>query len=100
MRRLITVPSGIRLLRPIVALAARPVLRDRFTRREIRGVLEDTFEDYERRRSEIPVEKEVGGRLMVHLAALTAGFYRTLRARGMRAEEARRATAFAARSTR
>jgi len=83
----------MRLLRPLLAPAVRRALRSRFLSPEIHGVLDDTFDNYERQRSRLPKEKVLGARLMVHFAALTAGFYRVLVARGVPDDEARRLTA-------
>jgi ubiquinone biosynthesis protein len=83
----------IRLLRPLLAPAVRRALRSRFSSPDIHGVLDEAFDDYERQRSQLPKEKELGARLMVHFAALTAGFYRALFGRGVPDEEARRLTA-------
>ena len=58
-----------RLLRLLLAPAARRALEDRLPRREIRRVLGDAFRDYGRRRASLPPEKGTGGRMMVHLAA-------------------------------
>jgi hypothetical protein len=83
----------IRLLRPLLAPAVRRALRGRFSSPDIHGVLDDAFNDYQRKRPRLAKEKAFGARLMVHLAALTAGFYRSLRARDVTDEDARRLTA-------
>jgi ubiquinone biosynthesis protein len=83
----------MRVLRPLLAPAVRRVLRSRFSRREIRVILDEAFKDYERQRPQVPHEQEVGARLMVHFAALTVGYYRSLRARNVTDEDARRLTA-------
>lgn len=82
-------PPALRLIRPAVAPVARAALRDRLADDEIRLVVQDAFADYERSRATLPSESQVGPRLMVHLAALTAGFYRALIARGLAPAEAR-----------
>lgn len=83
----------MRLLRPLLAPAVRRALRSRFSPPDIHGVLDDTFSDYERQHSRLPKEKTLGARLMVRFAALTAGFYEALAARGVPDAEARRLTA-------
>jgi ubiquinone biosynthesis protein len=83
----------MRLMRPFLAPAARRVLGDCFEPEEIRRVLGDAFDDYDRRRPALPEEQQTGPRWMVHLAALTAGLYRALLARGLAEAEARRRTA-------
>ena len=83
----------MRLLRPIVAPATRHALEDRFAPAEIRSVLADAFDDYDRHRPALPREPQIGPRWMVHLAALTAGFHRALLGRELDAAEARRRTA-------
>lgn len=87
-------PRGgrMRLLRPVLVRVARRAMQDRFTRAEARAIVDDAFADYERARSRLPREEPAGPRLMVHLAALTAGFYRALCARGLDESEARRRT--------
>lgn len=82
----------IRLIRPILAPAVRRTLRARFSRTDVRRILDDTFKDYGQQLPRIPREQELGGRLMVRLAALTAGFYRALRTRDVADEDARRLT--------
>ena len=83
----------IRLIRPLLSPAVRRVLQARFSRPDIQRILDDAFKDYDRQRPRLPKAKEVGPRLMVHFAALTAGFYRTLLARKVPDEDARRLTA-------
>jgi ubiquinone biosynthesis protein len=83
----------IRLLRPLLAPVVRRALRSRFSSPDIHGVLDDAFNDYEQQRLGLPKERELGARLMVHFAALTASFYRGLRARNVTDEDARRLTA-------
>jgi ubiquinone biosynthesis protein len=83
----------MRVLRRVLAPAVGKVLRSRFSRSEARIILDGAFRDYERQRACIPEERELGARLMVHFAALTVGFYRSLRARGMTDADARRLTA-------
>lgn len=85
-------PPLLRLIRPAVAPAARAALRDRLSDDEIRAVVEGAFADYERSRATLPSEAQLGPRLMVHLAALTAGFYRALVGRGLEPAEARART--------
>lgn len=51
------------------------------------------FADYETQRPGLPREASLGGRLMVHLAALTIGLYRALLTRGNAEDEARSLTA-------
>jgi len=79
--------------RLLLTPAAGRALRGRFSPADIRGVMDDAFEDYEQQRPRIPGEKDIGARLMVHFAALTAGFYRALVARRLPDEDARRLTA-------
>jgi ubiquinone biosynthesis protein len=81
------------LIRPILTPFARRVLRDRFSRAEIRRILRDTFLGHRGRRSALPREKTVGGRAMVYFAAITEGFYRALLSSGLTEAEARRRTA-------
>lgn len=83
----------IHVLRPLLAPAVRRGLRSRFSSPEIHGVLDEAFKNYEQQRPRLPKKKELGARLMVHFAALTAGFYRALLARRVPDEEARRLTA-------
>jgi ubiquinone biosynthesis protein len=83
----------MRLLRPLITPAARTILRRRFAPEEIAGILDAAFQDYGRQRARLPAEQEVGARLMVHFAALTAAFYRSLRVRNVTDEDARRLTA-------
>ncbi len=85
--------NTMRALRPVLATAAQGSLSARFNRGAIRAILDDTFADYEARRSELPREASAGGRLMVHLAALTIGLYRSLLGRGLARSEARSLTA-------
>ncbi len=82
----------MRMLRPLLGPAARRVLGDRFEPRDVASILRAAFDDYERRRAEVPRE---GGaaRAMVHLAALTAALYRVLLARGLTEGDARRRVA-------
>ena len=82
----------IALLRPLLAPAARQVLRDRFEPREIRRILGDAFSDYDRQRESLPHVEQTGPRWMVRLAALTAAFYRSLLQRGLTETAARRRT--------
>ncbi len=73
--------------------AARRALRgEPFDPGELDAVLDDAFERYDRERTDLPAEPNVGGRLMVRLAALTASFYAALVARGRAPDEARRLT--------
>jgi ubiquinone biosynthesis protein len=81
------------VLRPLLAPFARKVLRSRFSREDARAIFHDAFDDYARQRSQIPSQRAAGARLMVHFAALTAGLYRSLRARSVTDEDARRLTA-------
>jgi len=60
---------------------------------EIDAILEDAFERYDEERPNLPAEPNLGGRLMVRLAALTASFYEALVAHGHAPSEARRLTA-------
>lgn len=83
----------MRLLKPLLAPAARTALRERHSAGEIASVLDDAFADYGRQRFLLPRERQAGARLMVHFAALTAGVYRALRARDLSENDARRLTA-------
>jgi ubiquinone biosynthesis protein len=83
----------IRLLRPLLAPAARRALRDRFGPEEIGCILDDAFRDYERQRPLLPREMQTGPRWMVRCAALTAGLYRALVKRRLTEIEARKRTA-------
>ena len=85
-------PPLLRLIRPALLPVARAALGDRFSDAETRAVVNDAFADYERTRESLPPEEQVGPRLMVHLAALTAGFYRALVSRGLEPAGARRRT--------
>jgi len=83
----------MRLLEPLLAATARGALRERFSADEIARILDDAFADYSGQRARLPMERQAGGRLMVHFAALTAGVYRALRARDVSERDARRLTA-------
>jgi ubiquinone biosynthesis protein len=85
--------SAIRGLRLLFLPTVRRALRRRFSEPEARSILDDAWDDFEQQRPHLQKEKAVGARLMVHAAALTAGFYRALRARDVSDEEARRLTA-------
>ena len=79
----------IPLLRPLT----RRGLATRFDDVTAAEILDDAVARYEAEKGELPVEPSVGGRLMVHLAALTAALYGALRERGVGEEEARVLTA-------
>ena len=82
-----------RLLRPLLAPVARRELGHRFDRPTIRRILDDSFASYLAQRDRLPREASVGGRMMVHFAALTVGLYRALLSKGVTEEEARDLTA-------
>lgn len=83
----------MRLLKPLLAPAARAALRVRYSPGEIASLLDDAFADYRRQLPSLPPERQAGARLMVHFAALTAGVYRELRVRDVSESDARRLTA-------
>ncbi len=85
-------PVLARLLRRALVPVARAALADRYSGSEARAILSEAFLEYERARETLPSEDQLGPRLMVHLAALTAGFYRALVARGLEPADARRRT--------
>lgn len=85
--------SPLRLFEPVFAPAVRRGLSERFDQSSIRAIVDDAFVDYESERPDLPHEASLGGRLMVHLAALTVGLYRALLARGVTEAEARSLTA-------
>jgi ubiquinone biosynthesis protein len=69
---------------------ASRVLRDRFSRREVRQIVSDALHDYDCQRSSPLREGKMP--LVVRFGALTIGFYRALMARGVEEAEARRLT--------
>lgn len=85
-------PALLRLIRWSLVSPARAALEDRFSDADVHAVVNDAFADYERARESLPDEDQVGPRLMIHLAALTAGFHRALVARGLEPTDARRRT--------
>ncbi len=85
--------SAVRRLRPVFAPAVQRQLRSRFDGASIHAILEDALADYEAQLPDILQENTIGGRIMVHLAALTIGLYRALVARGTSAADARDLTA-------
>lgn len=85
--------NAIRLLKPILAPPTRRELAGRFDPCEIQAILDDAFNDYDTQAPDLPREASAGGRLMVHVAALTMGFYRALLARRVPESEARSLTA-------
>lgn len=82
----------VRLTRPILSSVARATLGEDIAAATLTDVLDRTFEDYEARSQDLPDEALLGPRLMVHLAALTAAFYRALLGAGLPAAEARSQT--------
>ncbi|MBZ0270900.1 L-2-amino-thiazoline-4-carboxylic acid hydrolase [bacterium] len=81
--------SAMRLLRPFLAHFARRGLALTFERAQTARILDDALADYEAQQAKLPREASLGGRMMVHLAALTIGFYRALVIRDLTAEDAR-----------
>ncbi len=81
-----------RLIRAWLRRVAVPTLAPRFGH-EARAVVDEAFDRYERKRTTIPAEPGLGGRLMTHGAAITIALYRTLRARGLSECEATQVTA-------
>jgi hypothetical protein len=85
--------NALRRFASLLVLAARRGLAARFDHASIRAVIDDALADYEAQRPHLPRETSLGGRVMVHLAALTIGLYRALLDRGIPEEEARDLTA-------
>ncbi|MCA9688548.1 MAG: L-2-amino-thiazoline-4-carboxylic acid hydrolase [Nannocystaceae bacterium] len=85
--------NPMRFLKPALTPSARRGLATRFNRSEIADILDDTFAAYDEQRPQLIREPSAGGRLMVHLAALTVGLYRAITARGVCEDEARALTA-------
>ncbi len=85
--------NAMRILRSILTPAVRLELTARLERDAIAGILDDTFASYDEQRPSLPREASTGGRIVVHLAALTIGLYRALVARDIAEEEARKLTA-------
>lgn len=81
------------VLRPVLVRAAARGLADDFTHDDVEALVGAAIADYQRHRHDIPDQRSRSGRLMVHLAALTAGLYRALEARDVEPVEARRLTA-------
>lgn len=80
------------LLKPLLGASTQRELSARFDSVSIRAILDDAFADYEAQRADLPREASTGGRVMIHLAALTIGLYRALLARDLRDDEARALT--------
>ncbi len=85
--------NTLRLLKPALTLAARHELAARFEGAEIRAILDEAFDSYDTQRPTLSLEATVGGRTMVHFAALTIGLYRALLSHEVPEAEARSLTA-------
>jgi L-2-amino-thiazoline-4-carboxylic acid hydrolase len=81
------------LLKGIASRTAGACLEGAFSPMDIGEIVEDTGLEYDRESPNLPHEDGLGGRLMLHMAALTVAFHRVLIARGLNADEARRWTA-------
>jgi len=84
---------GTAILRPLLWPAVHRGLGGRFDRATIRAIFDDALASYEEQKRALPTESGTGGRLMVHLAALTVALYRALEAREVPEAEARALTA-------
>lgn len=76
-----------------LARSARRTLAERFGSHEAARIVRSAVRASRAPAARPPVEPTVGGRLMVHAAALTAALYQQLVAAGVEAAEARRETA-------
>ena len=68
---------------------ARPILTEQFAEDRAREVLDTAFLRYESEAPSLAREQDLGGRLMVHCAALTASVYRVLIDEGLSEVDAR-----------
>lgn len=73
--------------------SARPILTERFAEDRAREILDAAFLRYESEAPSLAREQNLGGRVMVHCAALTAAVYRVLIDEGLSEVEARALTA-------
>ena len=72
---------------------AQPILAQRFSESRVNKILDGALARYESEAPSLPSEAAIGGRLMVHCAALTAAVYRELLDEGQGEADAREVTA-------
>lgn len=84
---------GTVMLGPVLWPFVHRGLGNRFDPAVIRAIFDEALALYEGQKGTLPRERGTGGRLMVHLAALTVALYRALRARDVPEAEARALTA-------
>lgn len=82
----------LRTIEPLLRRLAREVLVEVLDEPTIHEVIRLAFLDYEAQRPTLPKEPAIGGQVMVHLAALTIGFYRALVSQGHSPEQSRELT--------
>ncbi len=81
-----------RALRSILSRSMRKTLRERLTAEELEQVIQQTWRIDDELAQNLPQEPNLGARLVVRAAALTASVYRALLTAGLEAEEARELT--------
>jgi len=79
---------NITVLRPVLDPSARTVLTPVFPGRGADDILDNAWADYAGRAAVLPPEETLGGRIAVHLAALTIALYHVLRAAGQSEDDA------------
>lgn len=83
----------VRSLRPLMVRAMRQVLRDRFSHESLKALIREIWRQYRALARGLPAEATLAARIMVRLAAVTAGVYRSLVDAGLSHDEARERTA-------
>jgi len=74
-------------LRPMFASAVRRVLKNRLSSAALNQVIQNTWRNYGDLKQDIPAEPTFGARVMVNLAAVAAGFYKSLTEEGLTTTE-------------